>query len=119
MALLKGPQLKRGLPQLLLDARANLDALVESGSTDPFDSIYKMIFAFTMRTVACNEIADDPKMLAKCLSYFEGIQDAVSPVTVMYPWMPTIGKALSMYQVSRAESRNERFGKHLSRQQLT
>jgi len=98
VALLKGPQLKRGLPQLLLDARQNLDAIVDSGSTDPFESIYKMIFAFTMRTVACKEIADDPKMLAKCLGYFESIQGAVTPVNVMYPWVPTLGKAMSMYQ---------------------
>lgn len=100
VALLKGPVLKRGLPQMLRDARSNLDALVDSGSTDPFDSIYKMIFHFTMRTVACNEIADDPATLAKCLHYFEAIEQSVSPVTVMYPWVPTIGKATSMYKVS-------------------
>jgi sterol 14-demethylase len=99
VALLKGPQLKRGLPQLLRDARTNLDALVDSESTDPFDSIYRMIFHFTMRTVACNEIADDTVVLAKCLEYFEAIEGAVTPVTVMYPWVPTIGKATSMYRV--------------------
>lgn len=98
-ALLKGPILKKGLPQLLRDARTNIDALVESGSTDPFDSIYKMVFHFTMRTMACNEIADDPKTLAKCLGYFEAIEGAVSTVSVMYPWVPTLGKAVTMYKV--------------------
>jgi len=60
--------------------------------TDPFDSIYRMVFQFTMRTIACNDIADDPKTLAKCLQYFETIDGTATPWSIMYPWMPLWSK---------------------------
>ncbi|TKA69262.1 hypothetical protein B0A55_08113, partial [Friedmanniomyces simplex] len=92
--MLKGNQLKKGLPLLLQDARASLDKLAAepTGLTDPFDSIYRMVFQFTMRTVACNEIADDPATLSKCLQHFETIEGTATPFSVMYPWLPLWSK---------------------------
>ncbi|KAK1070750.1 hypothetical protein LTR12_013769 [Friedmanniomyces endolithicus] len=92
--MLKGNQLKKGLPQLLQDARISLDKLVAEPTnvTDPFDSIYRMVFQFTMRTIACNDIADDPRTLSKCLEYFETIDGTATPWSIMYPWMPLWSK---------------------------
>ncbi|KAK4542279.1 hypothetical protein LTR36_006932 [Oleoguttula mirabilis] len=97
--MLKGNQLKNGLPQLLQDARANLDKLAadKSGVTDPFDSIYRMVFQFTMRTVACKEIADDPPLLARTLKMFEDIEGTATPLSIMYPWLPLPAKAKRTY----------------------
>jgi sterol 14-demethylase len=92
--MLKGPVLKAGLPQLIRDTRRNLDAMKAepSGRTDPFESIYRIVFQLTMRTVACHEIADDPKTLATCLHCFETIDKTGTPLTVMFPWMPLPAK---------------------------
>ncbi|KAK3073790.1 hypothetical protein LTR53_004314 [Teratosphaeriaceae sp. CCFEE 6253] len=92
--MLKGNQLAKGLPRLLQDARASLDKLAAepSGVTNPFDSIYRMVFQFTMRTVACNEIADDPETLEKCLQYFEDIDSTATPWSIIYPWLPQWSK---------------------------
>lgn len=96
-AMLKGPVLKRNLPTLLKDARANLDALGKSGTTDPFDSIYRMVFQFTMRTVACNEVADDPKTLARCLDLYETVENSADRWMIMFPWLPLWSKFQRTY----------------------
>lgn len=94
IAMLKGPVLKAGLPQMLRDVRATLDGLAADPrrATDPFDSVYRIVFQLTMRTVACHEIADDPQVLAACLRHFETIESTATPLTIMYPWMPLPAK---------------------------
>ncbi|EME43026.1 hypothetical protein DOTSEDRAFT_72428 [Dothistroma septosporum NZE10] len=98
-ALLKGPVLKNGLPQLLKDARTHFDDLANdhSGITNPFDSIYRMIFHFTMRTVACNDVANNPELLEQCLHHFETIEGTGTPLSIMYPWMPVPAKFKRLY----------------------
>jgi cytochrome P450 len=94
IAMLKGNQLKSGLPRMMLDARAAFDKLAAdpSGITNPFDSMYELVYQFTMRTVACNDIADDPALLKKTLGLFEMVEAAATPFMIMYPWMPLWGK---------------------------
>ncbi|GIZ48001.1 hypothetical protein CKM354_001107600 [Cercospora kikuchii] len=94
VAMLKGNVLRDRLPQLLQDARKALDSLAQQSEkvTDPFESIYRMVFQFTMRTVACTEIADDPVKLEQVLKLFEQIDAANTPTQIMYPWVPTPSK---------------------------
>jgi len=99
--MLKGPQLRQNLPQLLKDARSNLDALGSEGLTDPFDSIYRMVYQFTMRTVACNEIANDPVLREKTLKLYETIEGTATPLTIMYPWLPLPAKFKRLYAGAR------------------
>lgn len=75
-AMLKGPILARGLPQLLDDVRTSVRDLAakETKTIDPFDDIYRLVFQVTMRTVACIEIASDHEMLRKVLGLFETIE---------------------------------------------
>ena len=103
IAMLKGNQLKKGLPQLLKDCRAMLDGLAAQpdGLTEPFDSIYRMVFKFTMRTVACNEIADDPVLLARTLKLYEEVESAASNLGIMYPWLPLPSKFKRFYAGSQ------------------
>lgn len=93
--MLKGNQLKKGLPQMLQDARASLDVLAKDpkGMTDPFDSIYRLVYQFTMRTVACSEIADNPPLLARTLKLYETVEGTATPFTIMYSWLPLPAKA--------------------------
>lgn len=97
-AMLKSNVLRKLMPQLLQDARYNMDRLAANpaGITDPFDSIYRTVFNFTMRTLACNDFADDPAALRKVLKLFETIQGTATPLAIMYPWLPTPSKFRKM-----------------------
>lgn len=97
--LTKIQHLRRGLPKLISDARNMLDDLAKDGTgmTRPFDSIYRMVFQFTMRTVACDEIGDDPALVSKFLKNFELIDEAGTPLSVMFPWMPLPSKLKRLY----------------------
>ena len=88
-----------GLSQLIEDTDARLKSIASSpsGITDPFDSVYKIVFQLTMRTVGCNEIANDPRLLAKTLSFFETIQQSATPAGVIFPWLPTPAKLKRTY----------------------
>ena len=99
IAMLKGPLLAKGLPQLLEDVRFRLDELVDKKdpTTDPFDSIYRIVFQLTMRTVACNEIAGNPELLEKVLGLYETIENTASAWLIMYPWLPTPSKFRRTY----------------------
>ena len=54
-----------------------------------------------MRTVGCNEVANDPILLAKTLSYFETIQQSGTPAGVIVPWLPTLAKLKRTYAGAR------------------
>ena len=97
--MLKGNRLADGLPKMLSDAREALDKLAaeSNGITDPFESIYRMVYRFTMRTIACNEIADDPVLLAKTLHLYEQVEATATPISIMFPWVPTPAKLKRMW----------------------
>lgn len=99
IAMLKGNQLAKGLPDLLSDVRARLDILARdpSHTTDPFDSIYKIVYQLTMRTVACHEIAGNDDLRERTLHYYETVEEAASPWAIMYPWMPLVSKFKRTY----------------------
>lgn len=99
IAMLKGPVLAQGLPQLLQDVRASFKGLAEkeTKTIDPFDNIYRLVFQLTMRTVACVEIASDHEMLRKVLDLFETIESTATPLSIMYSWMPWPSKFRRTY----------------------
>lgn len=68
-----------------------------TGITDPFQSMYELVYQLTMRTVACNEIAEDPAMLKKTLRLYEEVEKAATPTVVMYPWLPSPAKLKRMW----------------------
>jgi hypothetical protein len=99
VAMLKGPLLARGLPQLLADMRSSIDDLAaqETKITDPFESIYRVVFQMTMRTVACVEIAGDDALRERTLKLFEEIEGTATPMSIMYNWMPVVAKFRRTY----------------------
>lgn len=95
--MLKRDNFSKGLPYLMKDVRSRLDGLGSSGITDPFDSIYRIVFQLTMRTVACNEIAEDPKLLNRLLHLYEMVEKAATPTYIMYPSLPSIAAMQRLY----------------------
>ena len=79
------------LPTLLSDVRGRLEELATSspGATDPFDSIFKIVFLLTMRAVGATEIADDRKKLDTTLSLFQTIEQSATSSQIMFPWLPS------------------------------
>lgn len=89
--MLKADNLTNGLPKILSDVRAAMEALAEnpSGITDPFQSIYRIVYQLTMRTVACDDIADSPELIAQTLKLYETIDRSATPTAIMFPWFPS------------------------------
>jgi sterol 14-demethylase len=42
-----------------------------------------------MRIVGCDEIADDPALLATTLSLFEAVESSATATAVLFPWFPS------------------------------
>ena len=74
------------------DIQSKLNDLLNdsSGITDPFDSIYSLVFKLTMRTVGCNDIADDLRQLQSIMGHYEVMDKSFTPLVVYFPWLPTI-----------------------------
>jgi hypothetical protein len=74
------------------DVQSRLNDLLKdsSGITDPFDSIYSLVFKLTMRTVGCNDIADDFEHLRTIMGHYEVMDKSFTLLLVYFPWLPTI-----------------------------
>ena len=57
--------------------------------TDPFVSIYQIVYQLTMRQVGCTELASDIKKIKYTLSLYEAIEKSTNAVNIIFPWLPT------------------------------
>jgi hypothetical protein len=62
-----------------------------SGITDPFESIYRIVYQLTIRTVGCEDIAENPELLEKTLQLFETVEASATATTILFPKFPSIG----------------------------
>jgi cytochrome P450 len=96
--LLQKEYFARTLPGLVSDASDSLGRILKRGEDektdiiDPFDDMYKIVYKLTMRTVGASEITNDPKLLDTTLSLFQEIGHGSSPLRIMFPWLPTVGR---------------------------
>lgn len=76
---------------MLQDVQTSFNTLAQDpkGITDPFQSIYLLVYKLTMRIVGCDEIADDPALLATTLSLFETVEASATATAVLFPWFPS------------------------------
>ncbi len=76
---------------LMSDVQTSLNELANdpSGITDPFQSIYKIVFQLTIRMVGCNDMADDPGLLKKTLRLYESIEQSATATAIIFPWFPS------------------------------
>lgn len=102
--MMKKENFVRNLGLLTTDTATALDAMVKRTSTsagvkgnqktgtfDPFDDIYHVVYQLTMRTVGATEIAESPELLARTLGLFEEVERNTSTARIIFPWMPTLG----------------------------
>lgn len=89
--LLKNEQFRRKLPILISDVQEAIGAIKSdpSGITDPFESIYRIVFRLTIRMVGADEIAEDAQFLEETLRHFEAIDKSATPAAVMFPKVPS------------------------------
>ncbi|KAH7378359.1 cytochrome P450 [Pyrenochaeta sp. MPI-SDFR-AT-0127] len=89
--LLKNEQFRKKLPILISDTQEAIEAIRNdpSGTTNPFESLYRIVFRLTIRMVGADEIADDPKVLEETLRLFEMIDNSATATSVMFPKFPS------------------------------
>jgi sterol 14-demethylase len=91
--MLKSDSLSRNLSDLVQTTHTLLDKnapkLGEEAVMDPFDDIYRVVYALTMRTVGTTEIVRSPELMDKTLGWFETLQNA-SAWKIIFPWLPTL-----------------------------
>ncbi|KAI8938157.1 hypothetical protein NX059_005823 [Plenodomus lindquistii] len=90
-SLLKNEQFRRKLPILISDTQEAMEAIKSepSGITNPFESLYRIVFRLTIRMVGADEIADDAKVLEETLKMFELIDRSATASSVIFPKIPS------------------------------
>ena len=68
------------------DVKGRLNQLANdpTGITDPFESIYRIVYQLTIRMVGVEDIAEDPVLLEKTLRLYEAVESSATP-TVSLP----------------------------------
>ncbi|KAH7113274.1 cytochrome P450 [Dendryphion nanum] len=101
--LLKNDMFRKKLPKLLSDVQDGIDAIKAepSGITNPFESVYRIVFRLTIRMVGAEELADDPVLLESFLKYFMMIESTATATTIMFPSLPTPGMLKRTYAGAR------------------
>jgi len=82
------------LPKLRKDIHISIKNLEADPTkvTDPFESIYRVVYLLTMRMVGITDIADDPVLLEKTLQLFTKIDESAAATTVLFPSFPSLAK---------------------------
>lgn len=89
-------KLASSLPKLVQDVGSMLKGLDTSKPMDAFGPIYELIYQLTHRTLGCDDIADDPKLLAETLRLYTTLGSS-NGLDVMFTWLPTPGRLYSKY----------------------
>jgi cytochrome P450 len=86
----KTDQLHKILPIVVADVRDGIDTLSKdaSGATNPFDSIYRLIFKLTICLVGAEELAEDSVLRRKFEGYFTMLDDTAGPISAIFPRFP-------------------------------
>ncbi|KAK3946657.1 hypothetical protein QBC32DRAFT_357036 [Pseudoneurospora amorphoporcata] len=96
---MKNESLEKSMPLVVADVGSTLNTLATQcraspageSMTDPFDSIYRLFFQLTMRTLGISSWASPSSpMLSKSLDWFETIDKSTSLIRIIFPWLPTI-----------------------------
>ncbi|ORY18132.1 cytochrome P450 6A1 [Clohesyomyces aquaticus] len=120
--LLKNEQFRKKLPTLKADVQEALDRIQSepNGRTNPFESIYRIVFRLTIRMVGATEIAEDAVLLEQTLKLFEMIDSSATATAVMFPKFPSpavlkrtyAGAKLYMLMEGLVKKRKESGEKH-------
>jgi sterol 14-demethylase len=100
---LKQEHFRRNLPVLISDTKEALEAIKNdaSGRTNPFESLYRIVFRLTIRMVGPTEIAEDPDKLEAALKMFEMIDRSATATSVIFPKLPSLATIQRTYAGTR------------------
>ncbi|KAJ8112688.1 hypothetical protein OPT61_g4995 [Boeremia exigua] len=89
--LLKNEQFRRKLSTLTSDTQEAIEAIKNnpSGRTNPFDSVYRLVFRLTIRLVGAQEIAENAELLEETLHLFEYIEASSTAASIILPKFPS------------------------------
>ncbi|KIJ61638.1 hypothetical protein HYDPIDRAFT_96285 [Hydnomerulius pinastri MD-312] len=87
-AVQKNDHLSQLIAPILEDCRRVMDSWGASGTFDPFERIYELLFQTTVRCLASEEIADDPALVTRLKSLYDILDSGTTPATVLLPWLP-------------------------------
>lgn len=65
--------------------------------TNPFESVYEIVFRLTMSTVGCNEVANDPELVKENMRLNRTMELMGTPMAIMFPWFPSPGVIRNFY----------------------
>ncbi|KAF8552087.1 cytochrome P450 [Imleria badia] len=88
VSLQKNDHLEQLIVPILDDCQRVMDTWGASGTIDPFEKIYELVFQTTVRSIASQEIADDPALVARLKSLYDILDSGTTPATVLLPWLP-------------------------------
>ncbi|KAF7360448.1 hypothetical protein MVEN_00775200 [Mycena venus] len=77
------------IPAILKDSRRILESYGTSGTFDPFEKIYELIFQTTVRSLSSSEISDDAALVSRLKTLYDRLDTGTTPATVLVPWFPT------------------------------
>ncbi|XP_014553799.1 hypothetical protein COCVIDRAFT_40225 [Bipolaris victoriae FI3] len=101
--LLKGPYLHNKLPDLKSNINESIDTIQKepSGIINVFDSMACAVYKLTMGTFGPNELLSDPKKLKQTQSLFGSIVSRASPISLLFPSLPSLGGFKRFYSGAR------------------
>lgn len=75
----------------------HLFLLRDPTNTIPHQAFYRLIYQMTIRTLGAHEVADDKVLGDYTLSVFHDLERRASTAKVYFPWLPTSGHILRMW----------------------
>ncbi len=72
---------------MINDTQTSLLEFGNSGITDPFDTIHRLVFQLTVRNIGANDIADDSALLDKTRGIYETMENSYNPSIIVLPWI--------------------------------
>lgn len=72
-----------------------------SGITDPFESIYRIVYLLTLDMVGADEICQDAALREQTLHLFETMEQSATATTIMFPHVPSLGLLKRTYAGGR------------------
>ncbi|KAI0739020.1 cytochrome P450 [Daedaleopsis nitida] len=82
------------IPQILEDSRRVISTWGYSGAIDPFQHLSELLFQTTVRCLAFQELADDPRAVARLKHLYDTLDAATTPATVLLPWWVPVPSAV-------------------------
>lgn len=92
---LRTENLSTNLPYMIRDVRAGIEGIAEASDelTNPFFSMYAIVFQITFRMLGCTEIADDDALRANTLQLYESLESSAGMSMILTPWwLPTVSR---------------------------